>query len=33
MGCFGEFFGMHRDSDPTRELQVIINYLMYGLTH
>lgn len=26
MGLYGEFFGMHRDNDRGRELQVIINY-------
>jgi hypothetical protein len=26
LGLMGEFFGMHRDNDPGRELQVIINY-------
>jgi len=26
LGLYGEFYGMYRDNDPTRELQVVINY-------
>jgi hypothetical protein len=28
LGVYGEFFGIHEDNDPTRRLQVVINYNM-----